>query len=119
MNHASHLTGFRGPDGGPPRKRPAQAQLEKQFVAVMSKAVQVSVSIPRDYLREIASRQVAKGEKSPERINLGFIEEDVLSKVEQIVGRLIPADSPGDAISVTCVDRLASRRTRGRAAVDQ
>ena len=72
----------------------------------MPRSVQVSVSIPREYIREIVAGQTAKGETNSERIDPHFIEEEVLSKVEQIVSRLIPADSPDDAISVTCVDRL-------------
>ncbi len=71
------------------------------------KAVQVSVSIPRDYLREIVLRRNARREKSSARINPEMIEEEVIATVERIVGRLIPAESPGNAIAVTCVDHLS------------
>jgi type III secretory pathway lipoprotein EscJ len=101
VNHADpHLTAFRGPT------ETTHEVTEKQLVAAMPKAVQVSVSIPRDYLRDLVSRKVARGEKSPERLDPDLIEEEVLAKVERIVGRLIPADSPVNAISVTCVDRI-------------
>ena len=77
------------------------------------KAVQVSVSIPRDYLREIVMRRNARREKSSARMNPEMIEEEVIAKVERIVGRLIPAESSGNAIAVTCVDHPAPIADRG------
>lgn len=102
----SHQAGFRGSTDGPVET--TREVTEKQLVAAIPKAVQVSVSIPRDYLRDIITRRIAKGEKTIERLDLNFVEEEVLTKVEQIVGRLIPANSSNNAISVTCVDRIVN-----------
>ena len=79
---------------------------EKQLLAAMPRAVQVSVSIPRDYYRDVAARRRSQGEQNAARLDLDTIEEDVIAKVERTVGRLIPAGSPHEAISVTSVDRL-------------
>ena len=100
-----HLTGFRGPNGDPTEA--SGDVTEKKLASAIPSAVQVSVSVPRDYLRDIATRRVAKGEKSSARLDLSRIEEDVLAQVERIVGGLIPADSPSNSVSVACVDRLA------------
>ena len=81
---------------------------EKQLLAAMPRAVQVSVSIPRDYYRAVAARRKTQGEQNAARMDLGTIEEEVISKVERTVARLIPANSPHEAISVTTVDRLPS-----------
>lgn len=79
---------------------------ERELLAAMPRAVQVSVSIPRDYYRDVASRRQAQGETNNRRLDLESIEEEVLTKVERTVGRLIPIDSDHDAISVTTVDRM-------------
>ena len=79
---------------------------EKQLLAAMPRAVQVSVSIPRDYYRDVATRRRSQGEQNEARLDLDTIEEDVIAKVERTVGRLIPAGSPPEAVSVTSVDRL-------------
>jgi len=79
---------------------------EKQLLAAMPRAVQVSVSIPRDYYRDVAARRKGQGEQNAARLNLDTIEEEVLAKVERTVVRLIPAGSSHEAISVTTVDRL-------------
>ena len=81
---------------------------EKQLLAAMPRAVQVSVSIPRDYYRDVSARRRSQGEQNEARLDLDAIEEDVIAKVERTVGRLIPASSPHEAISVTSVDRLVS-----------
>ena len=101
-----HQAGFRGSDSEPTET--SREVVEKQLVAAMPKAVQVSISIPREYIRAIVARRSAKGETAAERLDPSFVEEEVISKVERIVDRLIPADSPAGAISVTCVDRLIS-----------
>ncbi len=79
---------------------------EQQLLAAMPRAVQVSVSIPRDYYRAVAARRKTQGEQNATRLDLGTIEEEVLAKVERTVARLIPAGSPHEAISATTVDRL-------------
>ncbi len=81
---------------------------EKQLLAAMPRAVQVSVSIPRDYYRDVSARRRSQGEQNEARLDLDAIEEDVIAKVERTVGRLIPAGSPHEAISVTSVDRFVS-----------
>ncbi len=114
-----HQTGFRGWNDAPTET--TREVTEKQLIAATPKSVQVSVSIPRDYLREVITRRVAKGEKASERLDVNFVEEEVITKVERIVGRLIPANSSADAISVTCVDRLVSElpETAGLSANEQ
>ena len=79
---------------------------EQQLLAAMPRAVQVSVSIPREYYRHVAASRKTQGEKKDARLNLDTIEEELISKVERTVARLIPANSPHEAISVTTVDRL-------------
>jgi len=101
-----HSTGFRGTLSSPTET--THEVTEKQLVAAMPKAVQVSVSIPCDYLREIRQRALSKGTSSPSRLDPNNIEEEVLTTVERIVGRLIPAHSPPEAVSVTFVDRMIS-----------
>ena len=79
---------------------------EQQLLAAMPRAVQVSVSIPRDYYRDVAAIRKTQGEKKDARLNLDTIEEEMISKVERTVARLIPANSSHEAISVTTVDQL-------------
>jgi flagellar M-ring protein FliF len=80
---------------------------EKQLLAAMPKAVQVSISVPRDYYRGIAAQRTAAGEKDPALTEVPAIEKEVLASVSKSVNRLIPADSPDDAIVVSTVDTLA------------
>jgi hypothetical protein len=98
------MVGFRGPAGTPSDF--SREVSERELISAMPRAVQVSVSIPRDYYRDVARRRQAKGETNEQRLNLDSIEEEVLSKVERTVERLIPAGSPHEAVSVTTVDRL-------------
>ena len=102
----SHLTGFRGSNVTPTET--IREVSEKQLYAALPKSVQVSVSLPRDFLREVIARRIAKGETSERRIDPAIAEEEELTKVERIVGRLIPADSSSNAISVMWVDRLGN-----------
>ncbi len=99
-----HQTGFRGPNESPSNSQPDLGETPK--TSALSKTVQVSVAIPREYVRELVTRRIAKGEKSPDRLDPERVEEEVLTKVEQIVRRLTPADSTSNAISVTCVDPI-------------
>lgn len=96
-----HSSGFRGSDFPADVTREVS---ERELLAAMPKAVQVSVSIPSDYYRDIAARRAAQG--AHRSVDLETIEEEVLTKVERTVGRLIPAGSAPDAISVTTVDRM-------------
>ncbi|MBS0203349.1 MAG: hypothetical protein JSS49_10650 [Planctomycetes bacterium] len=95
-----HQAGFRGPQQSPSNY--TREVSERELLAAMPRAVQVSVSIPRDYYREVARTQV----ESSTRRNLDSIEEEVLTKVERIVGSLIPIDSARNAVSVTTIDRM-------------
>lgn len=100
----SHSAGFRGPDSAPLNY--SHEFSERELMAAMPRSVQVSVSIPREYYRELAARRKAQGD-SGRRADLDSIEEEVLTKVERTVTRLIPAGSPHDAISVTTIDRMS------------
>lgn len=80
---------------------------ERELMAAMPRAVQVSVSIPRDYFRDVATRRQSQGESNRRRLDLDSIEEEIITKVERTVGRLIPVGSPHDAISVTTIDRTS------------
>jgi len=79
---------------------------EKQLIAAMPKAVQVSVTIPREYYRSVATQREAGGEKEPAKLNPTQIETDVLAAVKATVTNLIPADSPATAVTVNSVDRV-------------
>lgn len=98
-----HSAAFRGQDGPTDITREVT---ERELLAALPRAVQVSVGIPRDYYRDVAMRRKSKGEANNNRLDLDSIEEEVLTKVERTVARLIPAGSPHDAISVTTVDPL-------------
>lgn len=99
-----HSAAFRGSEAEPTDY--TREVTERELLAAMPRAVQVSVSIPRDYYRDVATRRKTLGETNPNRLDVDSIEEEVLTKVERTVGRLIPAGSPHDAISVTTVDRM-------------
>jgi flagellar M-ring protein FliF len=99
-----HESGFRGTDFTP--RDLSREVSETQLLAAMPRAVQVSVSIPRDYYRDVAALRKAQGEQRSARLSLDSIEEEILAKVERTVARLIPIGSPRNAVSVTTVDRL-------------
>jgi flagellar biosynthesis/type III secretory pathway M-ring protein FliF/YscJ len=84
---------------------------ERELLAAMPRAVQVSVSIPRDYYRHVATRRQGQGESNKRRLDLDSIEEEILTKVERTVSRLIPVGSPHDAISVTTIDHMPLETT--------
>lgn len=106
VDSVRHSSGFRGSDVPSDVTREVS---ERELLAAMPKAVQVSVSIPSDYYRDIAARRKAQG--TGRSVDLDAIEEEVLTKVERTVGRLIPAGSSPDAISVTTVDRMPTEAT--------
>lgn len=81
---------------------------EKELIAAMPKAVQVSVGIPRDYYRSVAAQRKAAGEADPTKLDVAAIEKEVLANVSESVKRLIPADSPATAVKVTSVDRVVN-----------
>ena len=106
VDSVRHSSGFRGSDIPSDVTREVS---ERELLAAMPKAVQVSVSIPSDYYRDVAARRKAQG--TGRSLDLETIEEEVLTKVERTVGRLIPAGSSSDAISVTTVDRMPTETT--------
>ena len=117
---ARHTSGFRGSASPSDALRPIEAIgpsdvtreiSEHELLAAMPRAVQVSISIPRDYYRGIAARRNAQRDASGRPLDLDSIEEEVLTKVERTVGRLIPAGSSPNAISVTTVDRMTTEST--------
>lgn len=75
---------------------------EQELIAAMPRAVQATVSIPRDYYREILTRREAAGEKA----TLPEIEKEVLDAVRKSVLRLIPQESKEENIVVQSVDLL-------------
>jgi flagellar M-ring protein FliF len=82
---------------------------EQELIAAMPRAVQVSISIPKDYYRGVALRNDpanASLEKAKLDPLLKTIETEVLATVKQTASVLIPADSPPEAISVHSVDVL-------------
>ncbi len=81
---------------------------EKEIIAAMPKAVQVSVGIPRDYYRSVADKRKAAGETEQAKLDVAKIEETVLANVKKSVRALIPVDSPATAIEVTSVDRVST-----------
>lgn len=100
-----HSAGFRGQTVPADYTREVS---ERELLAAMPTAVQVSVGVPRDYYGDVARRRKAQGESNNRRLDPDSIEEEVLTKVERTVSRLIPAGSPHDAISVTTIDRMPS-----------
>jgi flagellar M-ring protein FliF len=81
---------------------------EKELIAAMPKAVQVSVAIPRDYYRSVAAQRKAAGEQDPAQLDVAAIEKDVLARVTKSVKALIPADSPPTAVIVNSIDRVTT-----------
>jgi flagellar M-ring protein FliF len=77
---------------------------EKALIAAMPKAVQVSVSIPREYYRDVAAQRKANGEQDASKTDQAQIEKDILLDVQKSVEKLIPAGSPKDAIVVKSID---------------
>lgn len=98
----SYQTGFRGSDEEGRRKHRDEA-----MIAALPKSIQVSVSIPRDYLRELITHRKARNERSADRLNPELLEEEVLTKVERIVDRMVPPGLPPEAVSVMFVDSIA------------
>ena len=99
-DHDPHLTGFRGA---------VEATIvvdEPSHMLSPPNPFRVTVTIPRDYVREVARRRTKGKITSSDRRDLNGIEEEVVTKVERVVSRLIPSDVSKRAISVLCVDRL-------------
>ncbi|OYW24735.1 MAG: hypothetical protein B7Z55_01355 [Planctomycetales bacterium 12-60-4] len=79
---------------------------EKELIAAMPKAVQVNVTVPRDYYRTVAAQRQAAGETDAALLDPAKIEQAVLANVSASVKALIPADSPTTAVTVNSVDRV-------------
>lgn len=92
---------------------PSYTMTEKEFLTAMPKAVQVSISIPEDYFRDVAvargfSEGTSDAEKTAFRQQVATIGTEELEKVRKHALTLIPADSPDAAVHVTSVTRLHS-----------
>ncbi len=90
---------------------PSFTVTEKEFLTAMPKAVQVSVSIPESYYRDVAlARGFAEGTTDPEkaafRTQLDTIRTEEEGKVRKQAMTLIPAGSPEAAVTVTSVTHL-------------
>ena len=90
---------------------PSYTMTDKEFLAAMPKAVQVTVSIPEDYFRDIAlARGISEGtsdaEKAAFRQQVEAIGTEEVEKARKHAKALIPADSPDTAVNVTSVTRL-------------
>ena len=107
-----YQAGFRGAADG--LTDVGRTETEKQIADILPRATRVSVSLPRDFIREIEKRRMAKRDRSTEQIDPSLLEDEVITQVERIVGRLIPENAPMDAVSVTCVDRLANDSVDGK-----
>lgn len=81
---------------------------EKQLIAAMPKAVQVNVTVPRDYYLNVAERRKGAGEADANLLDPTKIEAAVLANVTAAVKALIPADSAPNAVIVNTVDRLTT-----------
>jgi flagellar M-ring protein FliF len=87
---------------------------EKALIAAMPKAVQVSISIPRGYYRDVALQRAAidgqpgtKADSAAVEEKALAIEKEVLEDVKKSVAKLVPAGSVSEeVISVKSVDRL-------------
>ncbi len=100
----AHLTGFRGTGDNQPDLSTTVTESKFAHAADLPQNIRVSVSIPRDYLRDVA-RRMQNRSASTDQPDLETIEQDVSAKVERIVAGLIPSDSARQTVSVTCVDR--------------
>lgn len=88
--------------------------IETRKEGMVPKSVQVAVSIPDDYYRSIAiDRGFAPGttddEKSKFKKEVETIKSDVNLDVTQKVKKLIPPDSPDDAVSVSSVSSVGRK----------
>jgi flagellar M-ring protein FliF len=101
----AHVTGFRRTGDDPSDVSNTGLESKSAHVADLPQNIRVSVSIPRDYLRDVARRMQ---HASTDPIDLEFVEQDVSAKVERIVAGLIPSDLARQIVSVTCVDRLST-----------
>lgn len=93
----------------------SQKQIEKTIVGMLPRSVQVSVSIPKDYFREVALRQ---GESETDKVAFQAktlsIETETLKQVRDKVSKLIPANlsgAAGDNISISSYVRLDTTPT--------
>ena len=96
--------------------------IEKVFEGLFPKAVQVAVSIPDDYYRQVAaSRGFAAGttdeDQAKFKTELQAIEKEILLNVSTQVARLIPADSAAEAVSVKSVPSLERKALPARSAI--
>lgn len=90
---------------------PSFTVTEKEFLSAMPRAVQVAVSIPEEYYRDVAlARGFAEGtteaEKTAFRQQVDTIRTAEEDKARKSVQAMIPTGSPETAVHVTSVTRL-------------
>lgn len=90
---------------------PSYTLTEKEFLTAMPKAVQVSISIPEDYFRDVAiarglSEGISDAEKAAFRQSVETIRQEEEEKARKHALTLIPADSPQEAVNVASVTRI-------------
>jgi flagellar M-ring protein FliF len=74
---------------------------ETTRVGMTPRSVQASVSIPDDYLRQIAARTADEKDKPAFDRELAKVRQDTIKDVQGIVMTLIPVGSPVDSVKVT------------------
>lgn len=83
---------------------------ERELTAAMPRAVQVSVSIPRDYYRQVVLQRKGSGPASGAaevaEEDIQKVKAEVDADVRATVSKLIPSGSPDTAVTVTSHTRI-------------
>lgn len=94
-----------------------QKTTEKALMGLLPKSVQVAVSIPRDYYRDVVRKQgESESDKQAFQAKVQIVEAETLKQVKETVGRLYPGAGGAAAsehISVTSYVRLESEQAAG------
>lgn len=90
---------------------PSYTVTDKELLTAMPKAVQVSISIPEDYFRDVAlargnTEGTSDAEKAAFQQTLATIKKEEEDKVRKHAMTLIPAGSPEAAVNVASVTRI-------------
>lgn len=90
----------------------SQRSIERALIGLLPKSVQVAISIPKDYYRDVARKQ---GESESDKQNfmakVQLIETETLKQVKESVAKLVPTPTKNtgsavDNVSVTSYVRL-------------
>ncbi|WP_373651997.1 hypothetical protein [Schlesneria sp. DSM 10557] len=102
----THATAFRGSTElvSDSTREPSEEDMHEAIPS----AVQISVSIPREYLQKIAKQREMSGDRT---LSPAEIEEEVLAKVENTAASLLPLDSNLSGVLVTLSDELPERNS--------